>query len=196
VKEDKLSKKNASASLPPEHLHGVNKTSAEILSAALNDPSILDVVNKDSSSKEGTSSASTEEQIQLKSGLPIEDLQRMVLGRDENEDRDREKLRAKAVKNFQRDALLRECLEFARTKKTMDLGVHDVKPFASVASAARQFFNQFGLDDSDDDAENDDVDEETKRQNRQRKDETAAKRLLDRALEIEAELAERSPFDF
>jgi hypothetical protein len=78
----------------------------------------------------------------------------------------------------------------------MNLGVHDVKPFASVASAARQFFNRFGLDDDDSDEDAENVDEETKRQNGQRKDETAAKRLLDRAREIEAELANRSPFDF
>ena len=69
----------------------------------------------------------------------------MVLGRDEKEDVDRERLRLKAIKNFQKDALLRECLEFARTRKTADLGAHDVKDLASVASAARQFFKLFGL---------------------------------------------------
>ena len=207
AKEDKMSKTHAapplvlSSSLPHKHHHGENKTSAEILSAALNDPSILNKVNEDSST--GEASTSLLAQNQLKSGLPIEELQRMVLGRDEKEDVDRERLRLKAIKNFQKDALLRECLEFARTKKTTDLGAHDVKDLASVASAARQFFKLFGLLDGDENSENsdveseDEIDEETKRQ--RRKDETEdAKRLLDRASDIEKELHSNShsPFDF
>ena len=206
AKEDKMSKTHApppvlSSSLPHKHHHGENKTSAEILSAALNDPSILNKVNEDSST--GEASTSFLAQNQLKSGLPIEELQRMVLGRDEKEDVDRERLRLKAIKNFQKDALLRECLEFARTKKTTDLGAHDVKDLASVASAARQFFKLFGLLDGDENSENsdveseDEIDEETKRQ--RRKDETEdAKRLLDRASDIEKELHSNShsPFDF
>ena len=207
AKIDKMSKTHApppvlSSSLPHKHHHGENKTSAEILSAALNDPSILNkVINKDSSTGEGSTSFVA--QNQLKSGLPIEELQRMVLGRDEKEDVDRERLRLKAIKNFQKDALLRECLEFARTKKTADLGAHDVKDLASVASAARQFFKLFGLLDGDENSENsdveseDEIDEETKRQ--RRKDETEdAKRLLDRASDIEKELHSNShsPFDF
>lgn len=213
AKEDKMSKTHApppvlSSSLPHKHHHGENKTSAEILSAALNDPSILNKVNEDSSTGEGSTSLLA--QNQLKSGLPIEELQRMVLGRDEKEDVDRERLRLKAIKNFQKDALLRECLEFARTKKTTDSGTHDVKQFASVASAARQFFKLFGLldvdercnnsENSDDLESEDEIDEETKRRNKSRlKDETEdAKRLLDRASDIEKELLafERSPFDF
>ena len=207
AKEDKMSKTHAppplvlSSSLPHKHHNGENKTSAEILSAALNDPSILNKVNEDSST--GEASTSLLAQNQLKSGLPIEELQRMVLGRDEKEDVDRERLRLKAIKNFQKDALLRECLEFARTKKTADLGAHDVKDLASVASAARQFFKLFGLLDGDENSENsdveseDEIDEETKRQ--RRKDETEdAKRLLDRASDIEKELHSNShsPFDF
>jgi hypothetical protein len=206
AKEDKMSKIHAplpvlSSSLPYKHHHGENKTSAEILSAALNDPSILNKVNENSSTGEGSTSFLA--QNQLKSGLPIEELQRMVLGRDEKEDVDRERLRLKAIKNFQKDALLRECLEFARTKKTTDLGAHDVKDLASVASAARQFFKVFGLLDVDENSENsdveseDEIDEETKRQ--RRKDETEnAKRLLDRASDIEKELHSNShsPFDF
>lgn len=213
AKEDKMSKTHApppvlSSSLPHKHHHGENKTSAEILSAALNDPSILNKVNEDSSTGEGSTSLLA--QNQLKSGMPIEELQRMVLGRDEKEDVDRERLRLKAIKNFQKDALLRECLEFARTKKTTDSGTHDVKQFASVASAARQFFKLFGLldvdercnnsENSDDLESEDEIDEETKRRNKSRlKDETEdAKRLLDRASDIEKELLafERSPFDF
>ena len=211
AKEDKMSKTHApppipSSSLPHKHHHGENKTSAEILSAALNDPSILNkVINEDSSTGEGSTSFVA--QNQLKSGLPIEELQRMVLGRDEKEDVDRERLRLKAIKNFQKDALLRECLEFARTKKTTDSGTHDVKQFASVASAARQFFKLFGLLDVDENSDSDDlesedwIDEETKRRNRQKrlKDETEdAKRLLDRASDIEKELHSNShsPFDF
>ncbi|CAL6405993.1 unnamed protein product [Bathycoccus prasinos] len=211
AKEDKMSKTHApppipSSSLPHKHHHGENKTSAEILSAALNDPSILNkVINEDSSTGEGSTSFVA--QNQLKSGLPIEELQRMVLGRDEKEDVDRERLRLKAIKNFQKDVLLRECLEFARTKKTTDLGAHDVKDLASVASAARQFFKLFGLLDVDENSDSDDlesedwIDEETKRRNRQKrlKDETEdAKRLLDRASDIEKELHSNShsPFDF
>ena len=207
AKEVKMSKTHAppppvlSSSLPHKHHHGENKTSAEILSAALNDPSILNKVNEDSSM--GEASTSFLAQNQLKSGLPIEELQRMVLGRNEKEDVDRERLRLIAIKNFQKDALLRECLEFARTKKTTDLGAHDVKDLASVASAARQFFKLFGLLDVDENSENsdveseDEIDEETKRQ--RRKDETEdAKRLLDRASDIEKELHSNShsPFDF
>ena len=203
AKEDKMSKTHAapplvlSSSLPHKHHHGENKTSAEILSAALNDPSILNkVINKDSSTGEGSTSFVA--QNQLKSGLPIEELQRMVLGRDEKEDVDRERLRLKAIKNFQKDALLRECLEFARTKKTTDLGAHDVKDLASVASAARQFFKLFGLLDVDERCTNSENSDDLESEDN-RKDETEdAKRLLDRASDIEKEVlaVERSPFDF
>ena len=62
----------------------------------------------------------------------------MISGRDEKEDNDRESLRATAIKNLQKDALLRECLEFVKTRKTMDVGAHDVKNFSSVAAAARR----------------------------------------------------------
>jgi hypothetical protein len=186
-----------SSSLPHKHHHGENKTSAEILSAALNDPSILNkVINKDSSTGEGSTSFVA--QNQLKSGLPIEELQRMVLGRDEKEGVDRERLRLKAIKNFQKDALLRECLEFARTKKTTDLGAHDVKDLASVASAARQFFKLFGLLDVDERCTNSENSDDLESEDN-RKDETEdAKRLLDRASDIEKEVlaVERSPFDF
>ena len=202
AKIDKMSKTHApppvlSSSLPHKHHHGENKTSAEILSAALNDPSILNkVINKDSSTGEGSTSFVA--QNQLKSGLPIEELQRMVLGRDEKEGVDRERLRLKAIKNFQKDALLRECLEFARTKKTTDLGAHDVKDLASVASAARQFFKLFGLLDVDERCTNSENSDDLESEDN-RKDETEdAKRLLDRASDIEKELlaVERSPFDF
>ena len=203
AKEDKMSKTHAppplvlSSSLPHKHHHGENKTSAEILSAALNDPSILNkVINKDSSTGEGSTSFVA--QNQLKSGLPIEELQRMVLGRDEKEGVDRERLRLKAIKNFQKDALLRECLEFARTKKTTDLGAHDVKDLASVASAARQFFKLFGLLDVDERCTNSENSDDLESEDN-RKDETEdAKRLLDRASDIEKEVlaVERSPFDF
>ena len=202
AKIDKMSKTHApppvlSSSLPHKHHHGENKTSAEILSAALNDPSILNkVINKDSSTGEGSTSFVA--QNQLKSGLPIEELQRMVLGRDEKEGVDRERLRLKAIKNFQKDALLRECLEFARTKKTTDLGAHDVKDLASVASAARQFFKLFGLLDVDERCNNSENSDDLESEDN-RKDETEdAKRLLDRASDIEKEVlaVERSPFDF
>ena len=71
----------------------------------------------------------------------------------------------------------------------------------AVAAAARRFFKQFGLLDNDSDASDSDADDantdaERKRQNRQRKDEIEAKRVLDRASNIERELDERSPFDF
>ena len=183
-----------STSLPQKYHHGENKTSAEILSAALKDTSV-----KENSLKEGSSDFV--EQNLLKSGLPIEDLQRMISGRDEKEDNDRESLRATAIKNLQKDALLRECLEFVKTRKTMDVDAHDVKNFSSVAAAARRFFKQFGLLDNDSDASDSDADDantdaERKRQNRQRKDEIEAKRVLDRASNIERELDERSPFDF
>ena len=125
----------------------------------------------------------------------------MISGRDEKEDNDRESLRATAIKNLQKDALLRECLEFVKTRKIMDVGAHDVKNFSSVAAAAQRFFKQFGLLDNDSDASDSDTDDantdaERKRQNRQRKDEIEAKRVLDRASNIERELDERSPFDF
>ena len=183
-----------STSIPQKYHHGENKTSAEILSAALKDTSV-----KENSLKEGSSDFV--EQNLLKSGLPIEDLQRMISGRDEKEDNDRESLRATAIKNLQKDALLRECLEFVKTRKIMDVGAHDVKNFSSVAAAARRFFKQFGLLDNDSDASDSDTDDantdaERKRQNRQRKDEIEAKRVLDRASNIERELDERSPFDF
>ena len=183
-----------STSISQKYHHGENKTSAEILSAALKDTSV-----KENSLKEGSSDFV--EQNLLKSGLPIEDLQRMISGRDEKEDNDRESLRATAIKNLQKDALLRECLEFVKTRKTMDVGAHDVKNFSSVAAAARRFFKQFGLLDNDSDASDSDADDantdaERKRQNRQRKDEIEAKRVLDRASNIERELDERSPFDF
>jgi serine/threonine protein kinase len=198
AKEDKMSKTHAapplvlSSSLPHKHHHGENKTSAEILSAALNDPSILNKVNEDSST--GEASTSLLAQDQLKSGLPIEELQRMVLGRDEKEDVDRERLRLKAIKNFQKDALLRECLEFARTRKTADLGAHDVKDLALVASAARQFFKLFGLLDDNERYNNSENSDDLESE-----DETEdAKRLLDRASDIEKELHSNShsPFDF
>ena len=198
AKEDKMSKTHAapplvlSSSLPHKHHHGENKTSAEILSAALNDPSILNKVNEDSST--GEASTSLLAQNQLKSGLPIEELQRMVLGRDEKEDVDRERLRLKAIKNFQKDALLRECLEFARTRKTADLGAHDVKDLALVASAARQFFKLFGLLDDNERYNNSENSDDLESE-----DETEdAKRLLDRASDIEKELHSNShsPFDF
>lgn len=198
AKEDKMSKAHAapplvlSSSLPHKHHHGENKTSAEILSAALNDPSILNKVNEDSST--GEASTSLLAQDQLKSGLPIEELQRMVLGRDEKEDVDRERLRLKAIKNFQKDALLRECLEFARTRKTADLGAHDVKDLALVASAARQFFKLFGLLDDNERYNNSENSDDLESE-----DETEdAKRLLDRASDIEKELHSNShsPFDF
>ena len=202
AKEDKMSKTHAapplvlSSSLPHKHHHGENKTSAEILSAALNDPSILNKVNEDSST--GEASTSLLAQDQLKSGLPIEELQRMVLGRDEKEDVDRERLRLKAIKNFQKDALLRECLEFARTRKTADLGAHDVKDLALVASAARQFFKLFGLLDDNERYNNSENSDDLESEDN-RKDETEdAKRLLDRASDIEKELHSNShsPFDF
>ena len=202
AKIDKMSKTHApppvlSSSLPHKHHHGENKTSAEILSAALNDPSILNkVINKDSSTGEGSTSFVA--QNQLKSGLPIEELQRMVLGRDEKEGVDRERLRLKAIKNFQKDALLRECLEFARTRKTADLGAHDVKDLALVASASRQFFKLFGLLDVDERCTNSENSDDLESEDN-RKDETEdAKRLLDRASDIEKEVlaVERSPFDF
>lgn len=198
AKEDKMSKTHAapplvlSSSLPHKHHHGENKTSAEILSAALNDPSILNKVNEDSST--GEASTSLLAQDQLKSGLPIEELQRMVLGRDEKEDVDRERLRLKAIKNFQKDALLRECLEFARTRKTADLGAHDVKDLALVATAARQFFKLFGLLDDNERYNNSENSDDLESE-----DETEdAKRLLDRASDIEKELHSNShsPFDF
>ena len=198
AKEDKMSKTHAapplvlSSSLPHKHHHGENKTSAEILSAALNDPSILNKVNEDSST--GEASTSLLAQNQLKSGLPIEELQRMVLGRDEKEDVDRERLRLKAIKNFQKDALLRECLEFARTRKTADLGAHDVKDLALVASASRQFFKLFGLLDDNERYNNSENSDDLESE-----DETEdAKRLLDRASDIEKELHSNShsPFDF
>ena len=198
AKEDKMSKTHAapplvlSSSLPHKHHHGENKTSAEILSAALNDPSILNKVNEDSST--GEASTSLLAQDQLKSGLPIEELQRMVLGRDEKEDVDRERLRLKAIKNFQKDALLRECLEFARTKKTTDLGAHDLNDLALVASAARQFFKLFGLLDDNERYNNSENSDDLESE-----DETEdAKRLLDRASDIEKELHSNShsPFDF
>ena len=198
AKEDKMSKTHAapplvlSSSLPHKHHHGENKTSAEILSAALNDPSILNKVNEDSST--GEASTSLLAQDQLKSGLPIEELQRMVLGRDEKEDVDRERLRLKAIKNFQKDALLRECLEFARTRKTADLGAHDVKDLALVASAARQFFKLFGLLDDNERYNNSENSDDLESE-----DETEdAKRLLDRSSDIEKELHSNShsPFDF
>ena len=198
AKEDKMSKTHAapplvlSSSLPHKHHHGENKTSAEILSAALNDPSILNKVNEDSST--GEASTSLLAQDQLKSGLPIEELQRMVLGRDEKEDVDRERLRLKAIKNFQKDALLRECLEFARTRKTADLGAHDVKDLALVASAARQFFKLFGLLDDNERYNNSENSDDLESE-----DETEdGKRLLDRASDIEKELHSNShsPFDF
>ncbi|CAL6408847.1 unnamed protein product [Bathycoccus prasinos] len=198
AKEDNMSKTHAapplvlSSSLPHKHHHGENKTSAEILSAALNDPSILNKVNEDSST--GEASTSLLAQNQLKSGLPIEELQRMVLGRDEKEDVDRERLRLKAIKNFQKDALLRECLEFARTRKTADLGAHDVKDLALVASAARQFFKLFGLLDDNERYNNSENSDDLESE-----DETEdAKRLLDRASDIEKELHSNShsPFDF
>ena len=198
AKEDKMSITHAapplvlSSSLPHKHHHGENKTSAEILSAALNDPSILNKVNEDSST--GEASTSLLAQDQLKSGLPIEELQRMVLGRDEKEDVDRERLRLKAIKNFQKDALLRECLEFARTRKTADLGAHDVKDLALVASAARQFFKLFGLLDDNERYNNSENSDDLESE-----DETEdAKRLLDRASDIEKELHSNShsPFDF
>ena len=113
-----------STSIPQKYHHGENKTSAEILSAALQDTSV-----KENSLKEGSSDFV--EQNLLKSGLPIEDLQRMISGRDEKEDNDRESLRATAIKNLQKDALLRECLEFVKTRKIMDVGAHDVKNFSS-----------------------------------------------------------------
>jgi serine/threonine protein kinase len=198
AKEDKMSKTHAapplvlSSSLPHKHHHGENKTSAEILSAALNDPSILNKVNEDSST--GEASTSLLAQNQLKSGLPIEELQRMVLGRDEKEDVDRERLRLKAIKNFQKDALLRECLEFARTRKTADLGAHDVKDLALVASASRQFFKLFGLLDDNERYNNSENSDDLESE-----DETEdAKRLLDRASDIEKELHSNShsPFEF
>ena len=198
AKEDKMSKTHAppplvlSSSLPHKHHHGENKTSAGILSAALNDPSILNKVNEDSST--GEASTSLLAQNQLKSGLPIEELQRMVLGRDEKEDVDRERLRLKTIKNFQKDALLRECLEFARTRKTADLGAHDVKDLALVASAARQFFKLFGLLDDNERYNNSENSDDLESE-----DETEdAKRLLDRASDIEKELHSNShsPFDF
>ena len=198
AKEDKMSKTHAapplvlSSSLPHKHHHGENKTSAEILSAALNDPSILNKVNEDSST--GEASTSLLAQDQLKSGLPIEELQRMVLGRDEKEDVDRERLRLKAIKNFQKDALLRECLEFARTRKTADLGAHDVKDLALVASASRQFFKLFGLLDDNERYNNSENSDDLESE-----DETEdGKRLLDRASDIEKELHSNShsPFDF
>ena len=198
AKEDKMSKTHAapplvlSSSLPHKHHHGENKTSAEILSAALNDPSILNKVNEDSST--GEASTSLLAQNQLKSGLPIEELQRMVLGRDEKEGVDRERLRLKAIKNFQKDALLRECLEFARTRKTADLGAHDVKDLALVATAARQFFKLFGLLDDNERYNNSENSDDLESE-----DETEdAKRLLDRASDIEKELHSNShsPFDF
>lgn len=168
--------------------HGENKTSAEILSAALNDQQSSIFIKKNNSIGTMVDTTTTmikngviENNVAAKSGLPLNDLRRMVLGRDEKEEFEREKLRALALKKFQRDALLLECLEFASSKKTMDTGAHDTKNYNAVVAAASKFFANFNID-SDDDTDDDDTDDEIKSV------EFKAKKLLASALQIESSL--------